>query len=555
MIMGPQRYDDRLMTALAREADQPRARAGIWRQLADLLAQNGAKLSDAAATRALAALSLLQGDVSLGLRVATVRGFAAHCDYLPLIAFLSRDEPPVVRALFRSLSLSDGDWTFIMPEIGPVARGVLRLRTDLPAAALRALSQFGSTDFALPNYAPPAQIPSIPVAPAPVSVPAAALDQPMRTDINDLVRRIEEYRSRKAESAGLSTAPERRATAPIAFTASASGRIVSVDGIARGLFIGLDLAEPAAGGEPGCDAAVARLFAKRGPIAAGRVMIAGEGPWSGVWLCDADPTFDTATGRFTGYQGLLRRTDADAPVTPLRNACDQPADDRTPTPADSIRQLMHELRSPLNAIGGFAQLIDGQMFGAVADHYRTAAQSIAGDARRLLFSMDELDALVRLDDPTITVPGEHADLGDELTLVLDTLAEDLTAIDAQLTVALPHEPITVAAGDMLLHLLVAALLRVVASDLAPGERASGEIRLSDGGETVTLCFPGAFGSGPLEPAGGGAPELPRFGMGYSLEIAQRAAQRIGGRLAIRDGQYILNLPMVIDRKGRSGAAV
>ena len=57
--------------------------------------------------------------------------------------------------------------------------------------------------------------------------------------------------------------------------------------------------------------------------------------------------------------GTARRPRTDERAEPSRPA---PA-----TPADSLRQLVHELRTPTNAIAGFAEMIETQILGPVPE--------------------------------------------------------------------------------------------------------------------------------------------------------------------------------------------
>src|SRR3546814_12596929 len=94
------------------------------------------------------------------------------------------------------------------------------------------------------------------------------------------------------------------------------------------------------------------------------MLLEGTPAEAGEWRFSALPWFDPATGQFRGYRASARR--------PQRNETPY---GRTATEdsGDSIRQLIHELRSPLNAISGFAQIISGQMVGPVSHGYRAQA--------------------------------------------------------------------------------------------------------------------------------------------------------------------------------------
>ena len=58
---------------------------------------------------------------------------------------------------------------------------------------------------------------------------------------------------------------------------------------------------------------------------------------------------------------------------------------------DSLRELVHEIKTPLNAIIGFAEIIDGQYLGPADRRYRERAAEIVAQARLLLTAIDDLD--------------------------------------------------------------------------------------------------------------------------------------------------------------------
>ena len=59
---------------------------------------------------------------------------------------------------------------------------------------------------------------------------------------------------------------------------------------------------------------------------------------------------------------------------------------------DSLRELVHEIKTPLTAIIGFAEIIEGQYLGpARLSSYRKRASDIVAQARLLLSAIDDLD--------------------------------------------------------------------------------------------------------------------------------------------------------------------
>src|SRR3546814_6912140 len=147
-----------------------------------------------------------------------------------------------------------------------------------------------------------------------------------------------------------------------------SGMILWVDGIAREAVIGrtVALSEPEA--IEGVDMKVATAFARRAPFRDGRLRLPGSGEASGVWMISGVPFFDPRGGRFCGFRGTARRVQEDVAVAAEEVASPTPAaptilverrqEQKEPPSPDAIRQMTHELRTTLNAIVGFAEMID-----------------------------------------------------------------------------------------------------------------------------------------------------------------------------------------------------
>ena len=58
---------------------------------------------------------------------------------------------------------------------------------------------------------------------------------------------------------------------------------------------------------------------------------------------------------------------------------------------DWLRQVLHELRTPVNAIQGFAELIREELFGPVPQDCRELADGIAADAGLILAALAALE--------------------------------------------------------------------------------------------------------------------------------------------------------------------
>ena len=85
---------------------------------------------------------------------------------------------------------------------------------------------------------------------------------------------------------------------------------------------------------------------------------------------------------------------------------------------DSLRELVHEIKTPLNAIIGFAEIIDGQYLGPADRRYRDRARPKSSPRRKLLLSaIDDLDFAAKLQ-----ADRDRPGSGTDLAMLLEQIA-------------------------------------------------------------------------------------------------------------------------------------
>ena len=205
-------------------------------------------------------------------------------------------------------------------------------------------------------------------------------------DISDIVARIDDFRrARDAAGTPFPTAAVAGPSDVFHYETDRAGVITWIEGVARGALIGASLASMQRGV---CVDSIARAaLARRMSFVGSRLEIGGHSDAAGTWRLSGDPMFDRATGRFLGLRGIARRSEPSA-VVQL---------DAGRNEADSLRQLVHELRTPTNAISGFAELIEAQLLGPVSASYRGYATVIREQAGALIAAIDDLDTAARIE--------------------------------------------------------------------------------------------------------------------------------------------------------------
>jgi len=577
-------FDDRLATVLRHTApSEPGARTQ-YRQLLDLLGSMHHAVSGAPVEAAYDRLGELMGELPSTVQSAILRAPGLRLRNRTLVAWLARGEPQAAAAAMATAQLSEGDWLYLIPRLPMAARGFLRHRRDLPFSARQVLDRLGVSDLVLPDPGPldldeyvrtegppepePADLDAYvrtepdrqpPTEPLPEPLPEGPLDED-GAGIGALVRRIEAFQRARREGGtaprlpledGRPLDPEltRRGQA-FDFSTDAQGTVIWADPAMAPLVVGLTL------GARLSDAG-ARAMARRQPLRAVAAALAGTAEIAGEWQVDAAPAFAPATGHFTGYCGRMRRRTALASVL-----APAPAD----ATSDRMRQLLHELRTPVNAIQGFAELIQQQMYGPAPNEYRALAAAVAVDAARLMAGFDEIDRFARLETGALQLDEGESDFAEVVTAILRRLEGVLRPRSARIELVASGSPFTLGIAEAEAQQLAWRLLATFAGAIAPGEIL--DLDLASDGNRVTLQtdLPAALlGDGDLfAAAASGQPRAVSagmFGTGFALRLARAEAEAAGGTLERHGDALRLDLPVLTagpaahtqDRQGNGGS--
>ncbi len=529
----PVTADTMIATILRQTPVDRRASIAAWRQLSDILAQRGNQLGDDDVRRALHALAVLRPKVPEKVRRDCARALARHGRFAPLVALYANDVPAVSVAMMREARLSEEDWLAVLPATNPMARSVLAGRDDLPETVVRALAALGSASVALPH---------------PAALTEEAIEDPAPSQISELVRRIDKFQSSRSQPLGPPPAsPRIRAEEreSFLFETGPDGVIQWVEGMVRGAIVGLSIAEAAFGGEPGVDGVAAGAFRQRAEIINARLILEGGQQEAGEWRFSALPWFEPATGQFRGYRGSARRPRRNE--TPYRAATGNAA-------GDSIRQLIHELRSPLNAISGFAQIISGQMFGPVSQSYRRMAQTIVADAAAVQAIIDDLETAARTGahaSAEAGAGGAEADIGTIVTQVETDLGGLLDDQQVSVSIARVGGPFCARASDADARRMVGRLITALVDVSEPGAVLVGQLVAEPGHDDMLqlrivrpVSIRSATAAELLDPGyspEGEAPGAAILSLGFSLRLVDSLARAAGGRLDIGDNALTLHL--------------
>jgi signal transduction histidine kinase len=580
------RYDDRLSTIMNARTRDAGARAAMWVQLVDVLAQDKGRFPPDLRSSAYKWLEKWRLDVPERRRMLAAAALSSRAVPVDLVDFFARDGAPVAGALLGQGGAVDSAWVDYLPEWPATTRAILAHRNDLPAELTRALDSLGPHILALPSattqpvveaavtaepLAPiiafdpddildlplDAAIPSEVVVPetaqtVDASIPSAG--QPVEPSpaepspvapISDLLHRIERFRRDNPGQGRLARHADQICNAFV-FEADRHGAIHWVDGAPRGALIGLSLADMALPGESGVDGQAAGAFRKRTRIDHARLLVPGQGPAAGHWLISGDPVFEPDSGRFLGYLGQARRF-VQAEASP-HEAAELIGGGMRPA---SVRQLVHELRTPLNAIRGFAEMIEGQFLGPVDDVYRARASNIMADSAKLLRVFEDLDAAARLETNDFPIAaGARADVGALVRLCLASQAMQLA--DRDVTLRLDHGDQHVMAGtdEATLRQLLSGFVELLSGVTSTGEQVAITLTQQDGRVTVSALREASLESrrpwdwtATVQDADRGRSDILPLGLGYQFRLLSRLARRVSGELRASGDGLSLILPM------------
>ena len=521
-----------------------------------------------------------------------------------LVAHFAQGLPRVAAAALGAARLNDAQWLTLIPELPPLARGLLRHRPDMhrdrASAPARLLARLGVGDAALPlpeGYETIAPAPGLRVVGEAPPSPASPLPPRVAEEVHGIsaiVRRIEAFRRDRAAAAQASAArasagddaassdphlPFAGGFAPPALTGidialDPAGEITGAEGGAAAMLIGHRPFTADARAPAHCDPATLLAARQRRPVREGRVSLEGAPAIAGDWRIDAVPCFDATSRTFTGWRARLRRPQPDLARVPAQDPANDDgrdelvpaAEPRRPAPPrgtdgapprgtdgvpprdtdDRLRQLLHELRTPINAIQGFAELIQQQVLGPVAHQYRGYAAGIAADAATMLAQFEAIDQLVRLESGRQPIEPGETDARHALTTLVDRLAPLFDQREAGLSFQPGEEPLPLGIAPEAFEAMVWRLLSTLAAAAVPGEQLT--LRLGREGHTMRLVarLPQALtardGTPNRAPAGGEGSLL--LGRDFALRLLDAEARAAGGTVRRSELFLTLLLPLL-----------
>ncbi|MBS0480940.1 MAG: sensor histidine kinase [Proteobacteria bacterium] len=573
-------FDDRLGTVLRLRADGPAVRRIQYRQLLDLLGTVPSETRGEQIDSAFARLGELAVTIPAQERAAMVRDDGLRLRSPRLVASLAQDDSLVAGAALDRAELNENQWLDLIPALPIITRGHVRRRHDLGRAVELQLARLGIVERGLPvatqvqaeattgesfpgaqpHVAAPASTAADDTQPAmagsapadPDILPSQSPPPTAGDGIGALVRRIEAYRRARrvidhqpmVDAPRLPLDEDHLFPAPCAlkafnFATDAAGRIVWTDPGVAPMIVGLALA----GINTDTPGSLGEALRRRQPLVAIAATLEGAPGITGSWQIDAAPWFDPLGGRHLGWRGRMRRF-GEPSVTAPAEAAIQPE-----SQSDRIRQMLHELRTPVNAIQGFAEVIQQQLFGPTPHEYRALAASIAGDAARMLAAFGELERLAKLESHAIDLEPGETDLGEVVNSTIAQLAAHTRQRGSGFALKSDDSLPPVGLARIEVERIVWRLLATLAGVSAPGEILRLKLQSKRGLVRIDVALPATLATRSEEElfqaAAGAVPQVISagvFGLGFALRLVAAEIRAAGGALVHKGDRLRLTLP-------------
>lgn len=508
------RFDDRLLTVLNQPAGDRHDIAVRWRQLVDLVARAGSNASSAPVAQALDSIRADSSQVDEGLRAAAARAVAALPLPLALLEYFASDSLTVAAPVLAAATLDSAQWQAILRVADAETRRFIEtLHPEIKAEQAADLTDTLVEPAAETEAAPP----------------------PATSSLHEVVERIERRRRSRAaiRRTGAAASPTERAPALFRWECGPGGEIAWVEGAPRGALIGRSISRSQNGEGDQVHPDVIRAFALRAPFRDGTLTVAGEGLLSGEWRISGVPAFEPTDGRFAGYRGVALREQEDAAA----------AADEGPeilSDPDSLRELAHEIKTPLNAIIGFAEIIEGQYLGPADRRYRERAQEIVREARLLLTAIDDLDFAAKVHSST-DVAQRRVNLGELVERVTPALRDLAGSRGVKLDGLRKSREAMAATEPELADRLIFRMCSAVIEQARSGERL--RLDLEPAGERwrVSIARPSRLASLSEEQLLGGDAD---FEQAFSLRLVRGLARIAGADMAAPRGAVALLFPRI-----------
>jgi PAS domain S-box-containing protein len=259
-----------------------------------------------------------------------------------------------------------------------------------------------------------------------------------------------------------------------------------------------------------------------------------DGGWR--WLVTEGHTLRDANGRLLGAAGvnidITERKRADALMLDKQRA-EQASRDKSAFMA----RLSHELRTPMNAVLGFARLIDDDAAEPPTERQRARLQRITDAGTQLMAMIDDVLDLASLDSDESAPLAATLPVGEVLDELVAILAPLAARHGQELRVGrVPATAIVRADRRRLVQALAHGIAQLLRDRGEPGSvRIDTLMRAGEAGAEVVfeVQLDGQAPAGLFELQAGAGEPVGGSGVGTGLSLARSLVEALGGGMAAR----------------------
>lgn len=284
------------------------------------------------------------------------------------------------------------------------------------------------------------------------------------------------------------------------------------------------------------------------------------------WILSGVPAFDLDSGRFLGFRGSA--TAAVPEARPRASSAARPAPDVPPAAipatapeqpvldaeliqeagldqglADTLQTLSHEIKTPLNAIIGFSELIELGAWGQINDEYKTCLRRIQAAGHQLNEFVSEILEDARIRRSTDAPKFRCVAIAHLVRDAIDAIGRQATVRSISVTAAEnPLETIVVTEPQIAERCLV-RLIRCAIMDAGDGSALRIETRpAAAGGIDIVIPLPAAAPAAAQDKDAQATTALKALRLVQIRELAARIGAAIRVEAAPHPQSLILHLP-------------
>jgi signal transduction histidine kinase len=261
---------------------------------------------------------------------------------------------------------------------------------------------------------------------------------------------------------------------------------------------------------------------------------------SRIWISENARAVRDWAGQLVCYEGTVENVTAKFEAERAMREALREAEEANRAKSAFLAAMSHELKTPLNAVIGFSEIIKDEMFGPLGvENYRTYANDIHASGRRLLSIINDVLDVSRLQGGAITIGTRTTNVRAVVVgavALARSVTDDLRDIAAELSPCLPAIDVDLQRLSQALSNILSNALKFTPQDGRVSLRAWQE---KNGGISFAVSDTG-IGMAPEKVAAAMEPfrQLDgslarRFeGAGLGLSIAKSLVELHGGTLSI-----------------------